>query len=239
MLPQRFLGHSPYDASVPRELADCILEDCRRAVGEVRFGFGSKRQVWAFEERHELDVAALAAQLASHQPLAFLNLAIAFHDEFAAVGNAWRIRDSIQALTAELCRAGSAELLDGASEALIDERLAVRHWLAAALLNGPPLAAFRSLERALCRAYQPADQWSVLVRLRSLAQEHGWKFGTEATAALSELARLSADPEQRRQALDVVARFSGQAGSACLAKAARADADASVRAYAAQLLGAS
>ena len=45
--------------AVARELAQCILEDCRGAVGEVRFGFGSKRQVWAFEDRHKLDAVSL------------------------------------------------------------------------------------------------------------------------------------------------------------------------------------
>lgn len=221
---------------MPLELAGRILEDCRRAVGEVRFGFGSKRQVWAFEERHQLDVSALTEQLASQDALAFLGLAIAFHDEFAAVSNAWRIRDRIQALTAELCRAGSAELLHAASAALIDERLAVRHWLVAALLAGPPGPAWDALEEAMPRAYRPADQWALLSRLEPLAQEHEWIFGSATNAVLSELSRLSADPDQRCQALDLLARFSGQLGSACLARAARADPDASVRAHAAQLL---
>ena len=41
-------------AMVKSETSQRILEDCREAVGEVRFGFGSKRQLWAFDERHKL-----------------------------------------------------------------------------------------------------------------------------------------------------------------------------------------
>src|SRR5438093_339359 len=106
------------------ELAERIMADCRRAVGEVRFGFGSKRQVWAFEERHELDAAALAEQLARCDQLAFLDFAVAFHDAFAAVSNAWRARDKIQALTAELCRSGDRDFLEHATAQLVDGSLA-------------------------------------------------------------------------------------------------------------------
>src|SRR5581483_7398123 len=94
------------------ELAEAILQDCRGAVGEVRFGFGSKRQVWAFEDRHQLDVPALVEELASASPAEFLELAVAFHDEFAAVSNAGRARDRIQALTADLCRAAEPAFLE-------------------------------------------------------------------------------------------------------------------------------
>ena len=69
-------------------VADRILEDCRKAVREVRFGFGSKRQVWAFEEQHTIDAAGLLSQLA---PLELLQLALHFHEEFAAVTNPWRV----------------------------------------------------------------------------------------------------------------------------------------------------
>jgi hypothetical protein len=106
----------------------------------------------------------------------------------------------------------------------------------AAVLAGAPAPALHALEGALARAYQPADQWAILARLRSLAQEHGWRFSSETAALLTDLARLSASPDQRRQALELLARFCGPAGSAPLARAAQADADPSVRACAAELL---
>ncbi|HLG69578.1 MAG TPA: hypothetical protein VK009_04050 [Chloroflexota bacterium] len=221
---------------MPTELAERILQDCRGAVGEVRFGFGSKRQVWAFEDRHRLDVPALAEELASSSPAEFLDLAVAFHDEFAAVSNAWRARDRIQALTAEMCRAADPPFLDRVAGALIDDHLGVRHWLVAAYLVGPPLVAFRGLEEALPRAYLPQDQWALLARLRTLAEANGWAFGPDTSRTLASLAQFSARPEDRQLALELLARFGGPAAMAALDRAARGDADPAVRAKARELL---
>jgi hypothetical protein len=222
---------------MPADLAECLLRDCRGAVGEVRFGFGSKRQVWAFEERHQLDAPALAGELARSNPLGFLDLAVAFHDEFAAVSNAWRVRDRIQALAADLCRRGEGELLAAGAAALVDEHLAVRHWLVAAFAAGPALAVFRGLEEAFVRAYLPQDEWALLGRLGPLAEATGWLFGADASRVLAGLAQFSARPEDRGQALELLARFGGPAAPPCLARAARADADPDVRAHASHLLG--
>ena len=224
---------------MPTDLAERILQDCRGAVGEVRFGFGSKRQVWAFEERHQLDVSALIEELAAPDAAAFLDFAVRFHDEFAAVSNAWHVRDRIQALAAQLCRAGDPVFLESAAAALVDDHLAVRHWLIAAFVAAPPAVVFRGLEDALVRAYQPPDQWALLARMRSLAQEHSWPFSPGATQVLANLAQFSASAEQRCQALDLMAQFSGTAGSAVLARAACGEADPAIRAHAADLLNAS
>jgi hypothetical protein len=222
---------------MPLTPADRLLQDCRGAVGQVRFGFGSKRQVWAFEERHQLDAAGSAEELAREDPGAFLDMALAFHDEFTAVSNSWRVRDRIQALAADLMRRGDGELLARATHALVDGQLAVRHWLLAAFVAGPPLAVFRGLQEALGRAYLPQDHWALLARLRTLAEAHGWTFGADAARVLAELAQFSARPEDRRVALDLLARFGGPAATACLARAARGDADPEVRAKASELLG--
>ncbi len=244
MLAERLLrpdalgsSHLVMMPSMPLTPADRLLQDCRGAVGQVRFGFGSKRQVWAFEERHQLDAAGSAEELAREDPGAFLDMALAFHDEFTAVSNSWRVRDRIQALAADLLGRGDGELLARATHALVDGQLAVRHWLLAAFVAGPPLAVFRGLQEALGRAYLPQDHWALLARLRTLAEAHGWTFGADAARVLAELAQFSARPEDRRVALDLLARFGGPAATACLARAARGDADPEVRAKASELLG--
>jgi hypothetical protein len=224
---------------VTSELAARILEDCRRAVGEVRFGFGSKRQVWAFEERHEMDVCSLVDQLAGESPAGLLELAVAFHDEFAAVSNSWRVRDRIQHAVAELCRWADGELLEGVAAALVDGHLAVRHWLVAALAAAPALVAFRQLEDALPRAYRPKDQWALLGRLETLAEANGWAFGPAASRVLAGLAQYSFRPEERLRAVELLARFGGPQAQACLDRAAKGDGDASVRGRSAELLSAS
>ena len=221
--------------SMPSDLAERILRDCRGAIGEVRFGFGSKRQVWAFEDRHQLDAAALAEELAARDPAAFLELAVAFHDDFAEVSNAWRVRDRIQALTMQLAAAGDPAILAQASSALVDDHLAVRHWLVAALLAGPSPAVFRALEDALARAYLPQDRWALLARLASLAETHACTFGDSTVQALATLAQFSARPEDRLRALDFLARFGGRSAAPTLVRAARADADPTVRAQATAL----
>ncbi|HVA26304.1 MAG TPA: hypothetical protein VMW62_18160 [Chloroflexota bacterium] len=217
-------------------VTDRILQDCRGAVGEVRFGFGSKRQVWAFEERHQLDASALAEGLAREDTAAFLDMAVAFHDEFAAVSNSWRVRDRIQALAAELCSRGDGELLERFAAALVDGHLAVRHWLVAAFVAGPPMVVFRGLEAALVRAYVTQDHWALLARLRPLAEAHGWVFDVAAAHVLAELAQFSARPEDRGLALDLLARLGGPAAVPDLARAASGDADPEVRAQAARFL---
>jgi len=221
---------------VANQLAEQILEDCRGAVGEVRFGFGSKRQVWAFEDRHRIDVAGLADRLAKGSPAAFLHFAVAFHDEFAAVSNAWRLRDRIQELVADLCRGGAVDILEHAAEALVDRHLVVRHWLLAAFVAGPPPIVIRALEDALTRAYQPQDHWALMSRLRALAQEHGWAFSADTNRLLINLAQFSPRSEDRLAALDLLARFGGPAATPCLARAAKGDADPAVRAHATNLL---
>jgi hypothetical protein len=218
------------------ELAERILADCRGAIGEVRFGFGSKRQVWAFEERHQLDAAGLAEQLAEQDASMFLELALAFHDEFAVVSNAWRVRERIQGLTSELCRASGEAFLTDAALGLVDDSLAVRHWLVAAFLAAPPRIAFDGIEAALVRAYQPQDQWALLARLGSLAQQHGWTFGPDTARVLASLAQLASRAEDRCQALDLLARHAGPAAATCLPRAARGDSDPEVRQHAAGLL---
>lgn len=218
------------------ELAERILEDCRGAVGEVRFGFGSKRQVWAFEDRHRLDVPALVDQLAASDPLAFVHLAVTFHDEFTAVSNAWRARDHIERLVADLCLRGDSSVLEMAAGAVVDDGLAVRHWLVAAYLAGPPLVVFRGLEEALTRAYQPQDQWALLARLRTLAEHHGWAFGPDTSRVLANLAQFSARPEDRQLALELLAHFSGPTAIPHLARATKGDADPDVRTRARELL---
>ncbi|MFI5268313.1 MAG: hypothetical protein ACHQ7M_13145 [Chloroflexota bacterium] len=222
---------------MPADRAERLLQDCRGAVGEVRFGFGSKRQVWAFEDRHQLDAAGLSEQLARIDPLVCLEMAVAFHDEFAAVSNSWRVRDRIQMLAAGLCGRGDGELLARAAAALVDDHLAVRHWLVTAFVSGPAMGVFRGLEEALVRAYLPQDHWALLARLRPLAETRGWTFGADATRVLAELAQFSARPEDRGQALDLLARFGGPAATPCLARAARGDADVDIRARALGLLG--
>ncbi len=217
---------------VASEIAGRILEDCRGAVGQVRFGFGSKRQVWAFEDRHQLDVVALIDELAAASPGDLLQLAVAFHDEFVAVSNAWRARDRLQAHTAALCRRGDAAFLESVAGQLVDSRLAVRHWLAAAYSAGPPLVVFRGLEEALPKAYLPQDQWALLNRLRTLADQHGWAFGSETSRVLASLAQFSAHSEDRKLALELLAGFGGPDAVTYLARAAKADADADVRAAA-------
>ncbi|HEX6510752.1 MAG TPA: hypothetical protein VF157_00510 [Chloroflexota bacterium] len=218
------------------ELVERILADCRQAVGEVRFGFGSKRQVWAFEERHQLDAAALAEELARAAPDHFLELAIAFHDEFVAVSNAWRVRDRIESLMAELCRAGGTEFLARVAAGLVDNGLAARHWLVAAFSYAPPPVVVTGLEQALDRAYQPADHWALLARLAALAEGNGWILGPPAVSRLAELAQFSPRSDDRIRALELLARLGGSEAAAPLARAARGDADPHVRAYAAGLL---
>src|SRR5581483_7957694 len=203
------------------ELAEAILQDCRGAVGEVRFGFGSKRQVWAFEDRHQLDVTRLVEELAAEDGAAFLELALAFHDEFAEINNPWPVRDRIQALVADLCLTGNLKLLASAAQGLVDDKLAVRHWLVAAFVCGPAGPVFEGLEAALTRAYQPADQWALLGRLRTIAQDNGWTFGADTARQLASLAQLSPRPQERIDALELLARFGGPASSMVLARAAR------------------
>jgi hypothetical protein len=219
---------------MPSDLADSLLRDCRGAVGEVRFGFGSKRQVWAFEERHQLDAAALAAELAVSDPAAFLDLAVAFHDEFAAVSNSWRVRDRIQALAADLIRSADPDLLAAASDALVDDHLALRHWLLAAFVAGPPEAVLAGLESALARAYVPQDHWAILARVRSLGPSR--PLIREAAAVLASLAQYSARPEDRCQALDHISHLAGPAAPDLLSRASTADADPVVRVFASELL---
>jgi hypothetical protein len=214
-------------------LPDLILEDCRNAVGEVRFGFGSKRQVWAFEDRHQVDVVAVVEELARNDPGALLDLAVALHDEFAAVSNAWLVRDRIQALVARLCAESGGDFLARVAAGLVDDHLAVRHWLVAAFLGAPPLVAFRGLEEALPRAYQPQDHWALLVRLQALAADHGLGFGPDTLHLLASLAQFSARPEDRQRALGLLARFGGAAAQPVLVRAAKGDADAAVRSSAA------
>jgi len=222
---------------VEGNLRERILADCRDAVGEVRFGFASKRQVWAFEERHQIDVCALVVELAGADARAFLQLALDFHAEFAAVSNAWRVRDRIQELVAELCSRGTPEFLEGVSQALVDERLTVRHWLVGAFASAAPApTVFNGLEQALALAYQPSDQWALLGRLSAVADGDHRMFGAEVCAVLASLAQLSAAPEQREQALELLAQHAGPAASAVLARAARGDTDPAVRARAAELL---
>lgn len=217
-------------------LTERILSDCRGAVGEVRFGFGSKRQVWAFEDRHREDVVGLVEDMASHDPTAFLDLALLFHEEFAAVSNAWRVRDRIESLVAELCQSGPAGFLDRASSALVDDHLAVRHWLLSAYVSASPLAVFRGLEAALGRAYQPQDQWALLSRLRALSEVQGWSFAPDTVRLLASLAQFSFRSEDRLQALDLLARFGGPSSTIILTRATRGDSDPAVRARAGELL---
>ncbi|MBV8085351.1 MAG: hypothetical protein JO247_11110 [Chloroflexi bacterium] len=214
-------------------VADRILEDCRKAVREVRFGFGSKRQVWAFEEQHTIDAAGLLSQLS---PLELLQLALHFHEEFAAVTNPWRVRERMERLIGELMPDGSAEFLDHISQALVDEHLALRHWLLAGFVSGPPLAVFDGLQDALNRAYIASDQFAILARLRPLAEKHGWMLGADASRDVAVLAQFAQKPEERQQALDLLATFGGPSARPVLTRAARGDAEEGVRAYAAGLL---
>ena len=213
-----------------------ILVDCRGAVGEVRFGFGSKRQVWAFEERQKLDCGALLEEMAKEDPEEFLRLAVAFHDEFAAINNSWSVRDHLQRLTADLCRRGGNQFLDGVVQNLVDSSLAVRHWLMSAFLLAPPLVVFRGLESALTRAYQPSELWALVNQLGVIARNRGWSFSMDTVRILSTLAQFSERPEDRCRALDLVAHFGGPAAFALLARATMGDEDASVRQRASELL---
>lgn len=214
-------------------VADRILEDCRKAVREVRFGFGSKRQVWAFEEQHTIDAAGLLSELS---PVELLELALHFHEEFAAVTNPWRVRERMERLLGELMPSGRAELVDRASQALVDDHLAVRHWLLAAFVAGPPLAVFDGLQEGLNRAYIASDQFAILARLRVLAEKHGWLFSSDTCRALAVLAQFALKPDERQHALELLASFGGPSARPVLTRAARGDADEGVRAYAAGLL---
>ena len=222
---------------MPDGLAERILRDCRGAVGEVRFGFGSKRQVWAFEDRHQLDAAALAEELAQSDPPSFLELAVTFHDEFAAVTNSWRVRDRIQGLMADLSRRADAELLARIADALVDDHLSLRHWLVAAFAAGPPATVFRAFEEAVGRAYLPRDLWALLPRLHLLAEAHGWTLRRDATAVVIALAQFSTRSEDRMRAIEMLASFGDPTAGPLLARAARGDADASVRAHAQAQIG--
>ena len=219
--------------SVPSTVAERILEDSRKAVGEVRFGFGKKRQVWAFEERHTIDAAGLLDELS---PAELLDLCLHFHDEFAAVSNPWRVRDRMERLLAEGFARGDAALARRGTEAVVDDNLGVRHWLLAAVVNGPAKDVFDGLEAALSRAYLPPDQWALLARLRAIAGERGWRFSPDTTRALAILAQFALKPEERQHALELLASLCGDAARACLTRAARGDADEAVRAYASGLL---
>ncbi len=223
-------------AMVKSETSQRILEDCRGAVGEVRFGFGSKRQIWAFDERHKLAYPSVLEELLTEDPAEFLRLAIAFHDEFAAVSGAWRVRDAMQFLSSRLCRNTSPAVLSQVVEALVDDKLALRHWLVSALLSAPAGISFPGLEAALQRAYQTPDHWAVLARLQSIATDAGLRFGAGTSSRLATLAQFSPRPEDRRRALDLLAGFGAAGSSTALANAARGDADPAIRAHAAELL---
>ncbi|HUZ75991.1 MAG TPA: hypothetical protein VMV93_00255 [Chloroflexota bacterium] len=219
------------------QLAERVLADCRGVVREVRFGFGSKRQLWAFEEDHKVDCAALVRELADSDPAAFLDLAVAFHTEFAAVSGAWRVREAIQSLAAGLCREGGPAFQARIVEQLVDEHLALRHWLVTALLAAPADVSLHGLEAVLERVYQPADQWALLARMQSVAADQERTFGPDATRQLALLAQFCAKPRDRQRALELLARFGTNGASTVLARAARGDAEASVRHRAAELLG--
>ncbi len=227
---------SGYHPPVLSDLAERILADCRGAVGEVRFGFGSKRQVWAFEQRHKLDVAELIDQLAEASSAELLAFALVFHHEFRAVTNAWLARDRLQQAAAGLCARGDPEFMQLAGDALIDADLALRHWLLAAYAAGPAEVVFDRLQQALVRAYPSADQWALLARLRAIAEPRGWTFNPETSRLLASLAQISARPEDRVQALELLAVCGGSAAAGGLARAVKGDTDPAVRTHAAKLL---
>ncbi|MHB8621108.1 MAG: hypothetical protein ACYDAG_16335 [Chloroflexota bacterium] len=222
--------------SIPPTISDRIMDDCRGALGEVRFGFGSKRQVWAFEERHRLDCRVLAEELADCDPPAFLAMAIAFHDEFSAVHNAWAIRDRIQGLASDLCRKSGPTFLAAVGRELVDPNLALRHWLVSALMSGPADIAFASLQAALTRAYQPADLWAILSRMALLSTDQGLGWDERSVGVTASLAQLSSTPEERARALGLLSRFGRDIGRRQIGRAAAGDPDEAVRSRAVDLL---